>query len=44
MGRAVGVTVTTTPSHGGIATCIDRAVRGLRWAESAKTDFITTNY
>ena len=44
MGRAVGVTVTTNPSHGGVATCIDRAVRGLRWAESAKTDFITTNY
>ena len=44
MGRAVGVTVTTNPSHGGVAACIDRSVRGLRWAESAKTDFITTSY
>lgn len=44
LGHAVGVTVTTTPASGGVAGCIDRAVRGLRWAESAKTDFITTNY
>ena len=44
MGRAVGVTVTTNPPSGGVAACIDRAVRGLRWAESAKTDFVTTNY
>ena len=44
MGRAVGVTVTTNPPNGGISACVDRAVRGLRWAESAKTDFITTNY
>jgi len=44
MGRAVGVTVTTNPPSGGVSSCVDRAVRGLRWAESAKTDFITTNY
>jgi hypothetical protein len=44
MGRAIGVTVTTNPSHAGVAHCIDHAVRGLRWAESAKTDFVTTNY
>jgi hypothetical protein len=44
MGRAIGVSVTTTPANGGVAGCIDRAVRGLRWAESAKTDFMTTNY
>jgi hypothetical protein len=44
MGHAVGVTVTTNPSNRGIAECIDHAVRGLRWAESAKTDFVTTNY
>jgi eukaryotic-like serine/threonine-protein kinase len=44
MGRAVGVSVSTNPPSGGIAGCIDRAVRGLRWAESAKTDFVTTNY
>ncbi len=44
MGRAVGVTVTTNPPNGSISACVDHAVRGLRWAESAKTDFITTNY
>jgi eukaryotic-like serine/threonine-protein kinase len=44
MGRAMGVTVTTNPPSGGVAACIDHAVRGLRWAESAKTDFVTTNY
>ncbi|MGA7122019.1 MAG: hypothetical protein WBY94_18060 [Polyangiaceae bacterium] len=44
MGHAVGVTVTTTPPNGGVSACVDRAVRGLRWAESAKTDFITTTY
>jgi hypothetical protein len=44
MGRAVGVTVTTLPPHGAVAACIDRAVRGIRWAESAKTDFVTTSY
>jgi eukaryotic-like serine/threonine-protein kinase len=44
MGRAVGVTATTNPPNGGVAGCVDRSVRGLRWAESAKTDFITTNY
>jgi len=44
MGRAVGVTVTTAPPNGGVAACIDHAVRGLRWAESGKTDFVTTVY
>jgi hypothetical protein len=44
LGRAVGVTVSTSPPSGGVAACIDRAVRGLRWAESVKTDFITTTY
>jgi hypothetical protein len=44
MGRAVGVTVTTNPPRGGVAGCIDRAVRGLQWAQSLKTDFITTTY
>jgi hypothetical protein len=44
MGRAVGVTVNTNPPNHEIAACIDHAVRGLRWAENAKTDFVTTNY
>jgi hypothetical protein len=44
MGHAVGVTVTTNPPRGGVAACIDRAVRGIRWAENPKTDFVTTNY
>jgi len=30
-GRAVGVTVTTTPHNGGVSSCIDRQVRGLSW-------------
>lgn len=44
MGAPVGVTVQTTPPNGGIASCIDRAVRGLRWPANGKTDFVTTNY
>jgi eukaryotic-like serine/threonine-protein kinase len=44
MGVPVGVTVTTSPPHGSIAACIDRAVRGIRWPANPKTDFVTTNY
>ncbi len=44
MGVPIGVTVSTTPPNGGIASCIDRAVRGLRWQANPKTDFVTTNY
>jgi hypothetical protein len=44
MGAPVGVTVQTTPPNAGIAGCIDRAVRGLRWPANGKTDFVTTNY
>jgi eukaryotic-like serine/threonine-protein kinase len=44
MGVPVGVTVQTTPPNAGIAGCIDRAVRGLRWQANPKTDFVTTNY
>jgi hypothetical protein len=44
MGVPIGVTVSTTPPNGGIAGCIDRAVRGLRWQANPKTDFVTTNY
>jgi eukaryotic-like serine/threonine-protein kinase len=44
MGAPIGVTVATTPPSGGVSACIDRAVRGLRWPQNAKTDFVTTNY
>ncbi len=44
MGRAVGVTVSTTPPSAGVSACIDRSVRGLQWPVSAKTDFVSTNY
>jgi hypothetical protein len=44
MGVAVGVTVGTNPPSGGVAACIDRAVRGLRWPANPKTDFVTTSY
>jgi hypothetical protein len=44
MGVPIGVTVVTQPPSGGVAACIDRAVRGIRWPASAKTDFVTTSY
>jgi hypothetical protein len=44
MGVPVGVTVSTTPPSGGVAACIDHAVRGIRWPANPKTDFVTTNY
>jgi hypothetical protein len=44
MGRAVGVTVTTAPRSSVIASCIDLAVRNLRWESSPNTDFVTTTY
>jgi hypothetical protein len=44
MGAPIGVTVTTNPPSNGVAACIDRAVRGLRWPANAKTDFVTTSY
>ena len=44
MGVPIGVTVSTNPPNGGIAACIDRAVRGLRWQANPKTDFVTTSY
>jgi eukaryotic-like serine/threonine-protein kinase len=44
MGVPIGVTVVTSPPQGGVASCIDRAVRGIRWPQSAKTDFVTTSY
>jgi hypothetical protein len=44
MGAAIGVTVLTQPASPAVATCIDHAVRGLRWPRSPDTDFVTTNY
>jgi hypothetical protein len=44
MGQAIGVTVRTNPPNGGIASCIDHAVRGIRWPVNGKTDFVTTMY
>ncbi len=44
MGMPIGVTIQTTPPNSGVASCIDCAVRGLRWPANAKTDFVTTNY
>ena len=44
MGRAIGVSVYTTPASGGVASCIDRAVRNLAWPVNAKADSLTTNY
>jgi hypothetical protein len=44
MGRAIGVSVYTTPPNGGIAACVDRAVRNIAWPVNAKADGFTTNY
>jgi hypothetical protein len=44
MGVPVGVSVGTNPPSGGVAACIDRSVRGLRWPANPKTDFVTTSY
>jgi len=43
-GKAVGVTVRTEPSNRNVGSCIDRAVRRLRWKPSPRTDFVTTSY
>jgi eukaryotic-like serine/threonine-protein kinase len=44
MGRAVGVSVTTNPPDGAVASCIDRHVRGISWPAHPKMDSFTTNY
>jgi hypothetical protein len=41
-GRAVGVTVTTTPKNGGIASCIASQVRGLSFPSHPRLDVTTT--
>ncbi|MFT3770651.1 MAG: hypothetical protein QM820_34940 [Minicystis sp.] len=43
-GRAVGVTVTTTPSNKGIASCISGAVRGLSFPSHPRLDVTTTTF
>jgi hypothetical protein len=43
-GRAVGVSVYTTPPDAHIAGCVDRAVRNLAWPVSGKMDSFVTNY
>jgi hypothetical protein len=43
-GRAVGVTVTTTPRNGGIAGCISGKIRGLRFPSNPKLDITRTNF
>jgi hypothetical protein len=43
-GRAVGVSVTTNPPNGAVASCIDRHVRSLSWPSSPKLDSFTTSY
>jgi hypothetical protein len=44
MGRAIGVTVITNPPNGGVASCIDRAVRQVVWPVNPKADSFVTNY
>jgi hypothetical protein len=44
LGKALGVTVTTDPSDAGVASCLDRLVRGLRWPSSPKLDSFVTRY
>ena len=44
MGRAIGVSVYTNPPNAGVASCVDRAVRGLSWPANAKMDSFVTTY
>jgi hypothetical protein len=43
-GRAVGVTVSTTPSNKGIASCISGAVRSLSFPSHPRLDVTTTSF
>jgi hypothetical protein len=43
-GRAVGVTVETSPHDKAASSCVDRLVRVLRWPSSPKLDTFTTSY
>ncbi|MDP9036749.1 MAG: hypothetical protein M3O50_18270 [Myxococcota bacterium] len=44
MGRAVAVAVKTDPPNPVVASCIERAARGLQWDMSPKTDHVTVTY
>ena len=44
MGRAIGVSVSTSPPNGAVASCIDRSVRNLAWPVNQKADSFVTNY
>jgi hypothetical protein len=43
-GRAVGVSVSTSPPDPDVAGCIDRYVRTFSWPSSSKMDSFTTTY
>jgi hypothetical protein len=43
-GRAVGVSVSTDPPNGAMASCVDRSVRGLSWPSNPHMDSFTTRY
>lgn len=43
-GRAVGVTVTTSPKNGGISGCISGQIRSLRFPSNPKLDITRTNF
>ncbi|MFO0679895.1 MAG: hypothetical protein U0169_25450 [Polyangiaceae bacterium] len=44
LGRAVGVSVYTTPPNPAVSGCIDRAVRGMSWPSNPKMDSFTTTF
>jgi hypothetical protein len=44
LGHAVGVTVVTDPHSGSYVSCLDRAVRKLRWPSSPRLDTLTTSF
>ncbi len=44
MGRAVDVAVTTDPANPAVASCVDKATRGMQWDVSPKTQRATVTY
>jgi hypothetical protein len=44
MGHSVGVTVTTDPPDPVVASCVERATRGMQWDISPKTGHVTVTY
>lgn len=43
-GRAVGVTVATSPHNGAVSSCIDRQVRGLSWPSIQNLESFRTSF